>query len=312
MGKNFLEGAADVATLGAYGAVTGKGAFEVPEAPDYTGAAEATAAGNLQQLEAQTRANRPDQYNPWGSVTWQQDADGGWSQKTELNEESQQSFDAQQAMQLGRSELGEGMMGRLKSEYSDAMDWSQYGDQTELEFDPTEMRQKAEDASYARATSRLDPRFAKESEALEIKLRNQGLSRGDRAYDAAINSQNMNKEDAYSNARSTSVLEGRGESSQLWDQQKGTADYANNLRQNQMKEDMQKRGFSLNEINGIMSGQQVGLPSFTPFNQSGRVAGPDYLGAANSQSNFDQANYQAQMGMYGDIAGAGGSMFGAA
>ena len=78
-----------------------------------------------------------------------------------------------------------------------------------------------------------------------------------------------------------------------------------------MQEEMQKRGFSLNEMNAILNGQQVGLPSFTPFNQAGRRQGVDYSGAANSQSNFDQANYQSRMNMFGDIAGAAGSFYGA-
>lgn len=41
-----------------------------PPAPDYRGAAEQTAAGNLQLLNAQTVANRPNQVTPWGTSTW--------------------------------------------------------------------------------------------------------------------------------------------------------------------------------------------------------------------------------------------------
>lgn len=41
-----------------------------PPAPDYTGAAEATAEGALEAAQYQTRANRPDEYTPYGSRTW--------------------------------------------------------------------------------------------------------------------------------------------------------------------------------------------------------------------------------------------------
>lgn len=44
-----------------------------PPAPDYTGAAEATAAGNLTAAQYQTQANRPDEYTPYGSRTWTKD-----------------------------------------------------------------------------------------------------------------------------------------------------------------------------------------------------------------------------------------------
>lgn len=39
-------------------------------APDYAGAAKATAEGNAANLQAQTVANRPNQVTPWGSSTW--------------------------------------------------------------------------------------------------------------------------------------------------------------------------------------------------------------------------------------------------
>ena len=205
MGKSVLDKVADVATVGGYGAVTGKGMFEQPDAPDYLGAAKLTAAENRKMLEAQTRANRPNQYNPWGSVTWEQDDEGNWAQRTALNDQSQQAFDSQQRMQLGRSQLGEGMMGRMQSEFGGPMQWGDFGEQQGLEFDPTQMRQKAEDAAYGRATSRLDPRFEQECTALDIKLRNQGLSPGDALYDAQMGNFERGKEDAYSNAQNMAV-----------------------------------------------------------------------------------------------------------
>lgn len=44
----------------------------VPDAPDYVGAAEATAQSNRQMLDAQTAANRPNQITPFGNQTWSQ------------------------------------------------------------------------------------------------------------------------------------------------------------------------------------------------------------------------------------------------
>lgn len=61
------------------------------------------------------------------------------------------------------------------------------------------------------------------------------------------------------------------------------AQFANQMRQNQIAEAMQQRGFSLNEINALISGQQVGMPTFQGYNQAGLGQGVDYSGAANSQ-----------------------------
>lgn len=69
------------------------------------------------------------------------------------------------------------------------------------------------------------------------------------------------------------------------------AAFQNQMRQNQIAEAMQRRGFSLNEINAIMSGQQVGMPSFQGYNTASLGQGVDYSGAASNQF---QAGMQKQ------------------
>lgn len=49
------------------------GGSDPPEAPDYTAAANATAAGNLDAAKYATEANRVNQYTPWGSLEYTQD-----------------------------------------------------------------------------------------------------------------------------------------------------------------------------------------------------------------------------------------------
>jgi hypothetical protein len=87
--------------------------------------------------------------------------------------------------------------------------------------------------------------------------------------------------------------------------------YANQIRQQQMTEEMQKRGFSLNEINALMSGQQVQNPAMPNFSQGAAAApAPIYQGAVDT-SNADQARYQSQISGITDLAGAGMGMYGA-
>ena len=280
-----------------------------PSAPDYAGAAEATAASDREMLEYQTRANRPNRNNPWGSESWEQDVAGEWTQNVNLNADSQAALDSQLGLQRGKSDLAGGMMGRLEDEFGEQMDWSKFGDQTDLNFNPDELRQRAEDASYDRSTSRLDPRFEQESQALEVKIRNQGLGAGDEAYDNAMANQGRTKEDAYANARNDATLTGRAESAQSFGQQQGQANYANMLRQNQISEEMKKRGTSLNEMNAVLNGQQVNTPEFQNFNQAGKAQATDYSGAAQSKSNAEQMAYQSQMGAISGLAGAGASAY---
>ena len=294
----------------------GKGA----DAPDTIGAAQETGEQAIRLNEAQTAANRPNQSNAWGSTQWTNtpvwnpvtgEYNTQWTQTETLNPDMQRAVDAQQGIQAGRSELAEGMMARAWDSYQNPMDFDQYGgpiqptdvqgvdrfsfDQgmQDFEYDPLNFRQQAEDAAYARATSRLDPQFASQQQALETKLRNQGLSPGDQAYDAAMGNFTRGRNDAYEQARLGATAEGRAEASNLFGQQIqahqqniGQQDQAyrqalesskqqaaqqgqeyaqaqqsnalaNQLRQQQIQEDLYKRGFALDEVDRMLQGQII-------------------------------------------------------
>jgi hypothetical protein len=68
---------------------------KAPATPDYVGAAQATAQGNLDAVKYQTEANRVNQVGPEGNITWTQGADGKWTQTTTLNPQIQAALDAQ-------------------------------------------------------------------------------------------------------------------------------------------------------------------------------------------------------------------------
>ena len=208
----------------------------------------------------QTYADRADQYNPFGSVQW--DTSKGidpatgkditkWSQRQTMSPELQGIYNNQMSKAQGMGDLSAGMMGRIQDEMGQAADWGQFGDVHQMDFDPTQMRQAAEDASYQRDTMRLDPRFAKEAEQLEIKLRNQGLRAGDDAYEAEMSRFGNTKTDAYERARLGSVERGMAESGQLWNQQMQGTESANALRSQQIQEYLAKRQFSLGESQAL-------------------------------------------------------------
>ena len=67
------------------------------------------------------------------------------------------------------------------------------------------------------------------------------------------------------------------------------ANAQNQLRQQAIAEEMQRRGMSLNEMNALLSGQQVQMPNMPSFSQSGQAQTPNILGAT-------QMGYDAQLG----------------
>lgn len=105
---------------------------------------------------------------------------------------------------------------------------------------------------------------------------------------------------------------GDARAQQQFGNQLTAANYQNQLRQQQIAEEMQRRGFSLNEINAILTGQQVGMPSMPGFNTAQRSEGLQALTAADMQGQHDldvfNAQQQATQGLLSGVAG-GAMMF---
>ena len=211
--------------------------------------------------------------------------------------------------------------------------------------DPAALRGRAEDAVYNQAMSRLQPEYDASREQKEIALRNRGLGPEDAAYKAEMLGLSNTFTDSRDQALWSANDAGRKEAGQLFDQDvekrgidtaealtmgnfanKANAQnfdearlansqnftqtmdaskYATSLRQNQMVEDMQKRGFTLNEINALLSGQQVNAPQMPSFNTaSAAQPAPVYQGAVD-QGNFDQAKSQQGIDAITGLASAG-------
>lgn len=111
--------------------------------------------------------------------------------------------------------------------------------------------------------------------------------------------QNMAAQAAFDQARMANA--------QNYSQAMQQSQYANQLRQQQITEAMQKRGFSLNEINALLSGQQVGMPQMPSFmGAQAAQAAPIYQAAA------DQASVNAASNPFSAILGAGANLGSAA
>ena len=76
-----------------------------PAAPDYTGAAQATAAGNLAAAQTATAANRVNQVTPYGNLNYTQQTDAQgyptWTATTSLSDVGQQLLNNQNNASLG-------------------------------------------------------------------------------------------------------------------------------------------------------------------------------------------------------------------
>ena len=202
--------------------------------------------------------------------------------------------------------------------------------------DPARMRQRAEEAFMNKANSRLDPAYAQKRAGLETQMRNQGLSPEDAAWKSRMGGLGQQETDAYGQAQYDAIRAGLGEQQQLFGQDMGmrqqavgeannqfgqalssnaqnygqnmdSANYSNQIRQQQIAEAQQERGQSLNEINALQSGGQVGMPTMPSFQQAGAATPtPIY------QGGVDQGNFDAASSPWAGIANIAGQLGGAA
>ncbi len=180
---------------------------------------------------------------------------------------------------------------------------------------------------------RADPANARATSQQDALLRARGMKPGDEAYDEELKKLRMSQSDARTNAsfqatqlagQEASRLQGLDQNSRnqaLQEMQYGNqmgqqgfqnsltgANYQNTLHQSQLAEEMQKRGFSLNEINALISGQQVGMPSAPSFSQATKSDAVDYSGAAQNQYQAAQNSADASNAFTNGLMSMAGSM----
>lgn len=228
------------------------------KAPDVKGAAETEGQYSRETARDVTYADRPDQYNPFGSVNWttqrvKDPATGEyttkWSQNQTLDPRLQGSLDSSLGFMQGKSTLAQDKLQDISNEMGGAADFTEFGDVAG--FDPASQRQAAEDAAYGKSTARMGGQFQEQRNALDIRLRNQGLQPGDQGYQAQMETFEQGRNDAYEQARLGSVAEGRDE---FGVSLQGN-ERANALRSQQIEEYLAKRGMSLGEANKLSEGQ---------------------------------------------------------
>ena len=324
-----------------------------------------------------------------------------WRQNQTLTPDAQAALDSQLALQKGRSGLAESMLGDIGQDYGTRMNFDQYGDpigmsgnprmggagegirgsikgqnlEKNLDYSgapdvnaPAWTREAAEKSVYDRGASRLDPQIAQEAQALDVRLRSQGLQPGDEAYDAQMNNferrktdaydalnaqamqegarqaqsmfgmesafrdQSTSEEDAMKNFRNNALLAqfGIGQQQgmfqnqaqqQKFNQMMGQMGYnqnlgfrenalANQLRTQGMNEDMTERSYRLNELNALLSGQQVNAPGFNSFANQNAAQSADYMNAADLGYQADMAKFGANQAGWNSLMGGIGSGIG--
>ena len=225
-----------------------------PSIPDYSNLAK-------EQSRLDTRLNRVDQYSPLGNSTWQNNGDA-WKVTSSLSPDQQAILDQQENLSKQYGSLAESGLSKVNGLFSRPLDTSGF---TPFGVNPGQTGQDA-------ITSRLDPKFAQDENALRTRMANQGLAPGSEAWNNEFRNFNQSKNDAYQQA----ALQGISIGSQA--------------RNQQLQEALALRQQPLNELNALRGGMQLNMPQFQGF--SG-VQGPNLTGAASNTYNGQMQQYNA-------------------
>ena len=286
----------------------GKGGGSAPPPPDYAGAAQATAAGNLEAARVAAAANRVNQYTPYGSLIYSQNR--GFNQQgfdaatknyeqqkaaalaSQNPDEALSNIYAPNAAEFYTSGPDEGwaVTQTLSPEQQQLLD---YQNKTSMglgkltgkglgyvesmldnPFSTQNLPSLGFDAgqTYQDAyMQRLAPQIQQGRERLEQQLANQGIQLGSSAYDRAMMNQSQRENDLLLGA----TTQGFGTGLQA--------------RQQGFNELAYGRNEPLNTLNAVRTGAQVTNPSYVNVPQQATTAGADILGAT-------QMGYNAQMG----------------
>lgn len=271
----------------------GKDSPSPPPAPDYTGAAQATAAGNLDAARAAATANRVNQITPQGTLTYQitgQDPHGNdiWTATQTYSPDQQQLYQGQTNLSKDLLNTANQGLGYVNS----ALGTGGALNESKIAQMPIQ-GQTVQDA----VMSRLQPTIQHNRDALTQQLANQGITPGSEAWNYAMKQQGQNENDLYTQAALQGINTGL------------------TARQQGIQEQYTQQDRPLNIVNALRTGSQVSTPQFVNVPQQQTTTGPNYLGAAQSQYAGDLSAYNAQTqansNMMGGLFSLGGSVLGA-
>ena len=241
--------------------------------PDYTGAATATAQGNLDAARTAVAANRVNQVTPYGNLSYSvtgKDPYGNptWTATTSLNPEQKQLYDYDIASSLGLGKLQQKGLGYVSN-------------MLDKPFDTSNLPSTGINAGEQMSESimrRLAPTIEAERKQFDSQIANQGIPVGSEAY--------MNAKRAFDARQNDKLTSAVIQGTQTGLQARGQG----------FSEQAYMRNEPINTLNAVRSGSQVTNPNsyYVSAPQQATTTGADYMSAAQATGNANIANANAQ------------------
>jgi hypothetical protein len=260
-------------------------------------------------------------------------ATGDWEMNLELNPDQQAALDSQMAIDKGKSQAAQGLLGQATSQFDKQIDYSGMPQRSgtisagqsrnPFAFGSSDaQRQKAQDAVYKFQKPMLD----QNREATEAQLANQGLARGSKAWENEM----RRVDDTEARAQLQAIDSGRAEADQMFkqdlsrgqfDESQLTGDimrsvqaggFNNQNRQSAIGEEQSRRSQSLNELNALLNGTQVQQPNMPGFSGAAQAGGSSLSDSLTKQYQADAnraSQENAQTGQAASMASMAAMMY---
>lgn len=297
----------------------GKSAPSPPPAPDYTGAAQAQGAANIDTARLQGKMSNPNIVSPLGTQTVTYADDQPTVTQT-LTPTATETLASQQRVQKLLANLGETGTQQAQNVISSAFaPTGTAGQELQTRLDTSALAKAPVNAGMTgqeAIMARLAPQLAGRQASLENQLANQGITPGSQAYRTSQAQEAFNRNDLLSQA----ALQGIGLDTQAraagFGEQQALMGSQNAAQQAELQRQSYLRQQPLNEITGLMSGSQIQMPQFQGYQGPTVAPAPIFAGAqAQGQANMQNygiqsANVNAQnAGLY-NLLGTGGQVVG--
>ena len=213
---------------------------DAPPPPDYAGAAQATASGNLKAAQQATEANRVNTYTPYGNLEYFQDSNdpNKWTSMVSLSPAQQALLDPQNKTSLNLANMQDLATTRVQrangaalpttlnadkmasptafdaSKYSDPGIYDSSSAKLGTVYDPTKATNNASDLINAR----LLPQQQRDRADLDNQLANQGIMPGSEAYTRAQDQIGRDQNDARQQAQLQGITLGQQQQAQTFGQ----------------------------------------------------------------------------------------------
>lgn len=318
------------------------GKSAAPEAPNYVGQANATAAGNLNAARAQTSANRMDQVTPYGTIKYVQSGgqfdQAGYDQALARYTVQQNQIRDNPALGQYWDKSGATLTAPNRNDYMTNPD--QWSSQIQLS-DTGQQLLDADTRARLGLAGLQDQAMGRVRDTLSTPFDTDGIP--GQVYDIGGDSgvwskysdllmQRLNPDlDAQQTALETKLAnQGLTAGSEGWATQLGqfgkqrndaninaqlaganlalqNANLSNQGRQQELTSRATIRNMPLQELQALRSGAQVTNPTFSTPGQQGQTSGPDLMGASNSQytNQLNRTNAENAQAAGNAQAGAG-------